>query len=212
MCLLIAIPTVLLVIYKIEFIRPISTLMIQEALTGNGARREWIEIDDVSPVLYHSVIMSEDGKFCTHRGVDWGALNAVIEDAIDGEKTRGASTITMQLVKNLFLWPNRSYIRKGLEVPYALLADLILSKKRIMEIYLNIVEWDTGIFGASAAADAYFGRDATKLSGRQAALLTVTLPNPRKRNAAKPTNHMNRIAGVVRARARKSGAYVTCLE
>ena len=211
-CILVVIPAILLIVYKAEFIRPVSTLMIQEALIGNGAKREWIEIDDIAPVLYQSVVMSEDGKFCSHRGVDWDALNAVIVDAIDGEKTRGASTITMQLVKNLFLWPNRSYVRKALEVPYALLADFLLGKKRIMEIYLNIVEWDTGVFGANAAAQTYFGRNATKLSRHQAALLTVTLPNPKKRNAARPTNHMNRIAGVVRARAGRSGAYVTCLK
>lgn len=211
-CILIAIPAILLVVYKTEFIRPVSTLMIQEALTGNGAKRDWIEIDDIAPVLYQSVVVSEDGKFCSHSGVDWDALNAVIVDAIDGEKTRGASTITMQLVKNLFLWPNRSYVRKALEVPYALLADFILGKKRVMEIYLNVVEWDTGVFGANAAADQYFGRNAAKLNARQAALLAVTLPNPKKRNAAKPTSHMNRIAGVVSARARRSGAYVTCLK
>jgi len=109
------------------------------------------------------------------------ALNQVIEDAIDGEKTRGASTITMQLVKNLFLWPNRSFIRKGLEVPYAMMAELILPKKRIMEIYLNIAEWDKGIFGIELAAQKYFNRSAAKLGPRYSSLLAVTLRWARKK-------------------------------
>jgi len=142
----------------------------------------------------------------------WEALNKVIEDAIDGEKTRGASTITMQLVKNLFLWPNRSFIRKGLEVPYAMMAELILPKKRIMEIYLNIAEWDKGIFGVELAAQKYFNRSAAKLGPRYSSLLAVTLPNPKKRNAAKPTRSMDRVAKIVQRRAKASGAYVQCLK
>ena len=205
------IPALLLVLYRFEFVHPVSTLMIKEGLVGHGMRREWVELDDMAPVLYQSVLSSEDGKFCSHYGIDWKALNTVIEDAIDGEKSRGASTITMQLVKNLFLWPNRSFVRKGLEIPYALMAELILSKRRIMEIYLNVAEWDAGTFGAQSAAQTYFKRDAAKLSSTQAALLTVTLPNPRSRNAAKPSRRMKRVANIVKRRARQSGAYIKCL-
>ena len=115
--LIFLVPALLLGLYRLEFVHPVSTLMVKEALVGHGAKREWIDIEDMAPVSYQTVLSSEDGKFCSHSGVDWDALNQVIEDAIDGEKTRGASTITMQLVKNLFLWPNRSFIRKGLEVP-----------------------------------------------------------------------------------------------
>lgn len=206
------IPMGLLFIYKIEAVHPVSTLMIKEGLVGHGSKREWIEIDDMAPVIYQSVLSSEDGKFCSHNGVDWDALNAVIEDAIDGQKTRGASTITMQLVKNLFLWPNRSFIRKGLEVPYAMMAELILSKKRIMEIYLNIAEWDKGIFGIELAAQIYFNRSAANLGPRYSSLLAVTLPNPKGRNAAKPSNAMNRVAKIIQRRARASGAYVKCVK
>ncbi len=209
--ILVFLPTFLLLFYRIEIVRPISTLMVYETLIGAEVHREWVKLDEVAPVLYQSIVMSEDGKFCFHNGVDWEALNAVIEDAIDGEKTRGASTITMQMVKNLFLWPNRSYVRKALEVPYAILADFILSKKRIMEIYLNIAEWDRGVFGAEAAAKNYFSRSASKLSARQASLMAVTLPNPKKRNAAKPGRQMNQTAGIIRRRASASGAYVKCL-
>jgi membrane peptidoglycan carboxypeptidase len=104
----------------------------------------------------NSIIMSEDGQFCSHWGVDWGALNAVLDR--EGGPSRGASTIAMQTVKNLFLWSSRSYIRKGLEIPLAYYADFILSKRRIMEIYLNIAEWGPGIFGAEAAAQHYFNK------------------------------------------------------
>lgn len=210
--ILISVPTVFLFLYKIEAVHPVSTLMIKEAIVGHGAKREWIDIEDMAPVLYQSVLSSEDGKFCSHGGVDWDALNAVIEDAIDGEKTRGASTITMQLVKNLFLWPDRSFIRKGMEVPYALLAELILSKKRIMEIYLNIAEWDKGIFGVELAAQTYFKRSAAKLGPRYSSLLAVTLPNPKNRNAAKPSRTMDRVARIIQKRAKASGAYVKCLK
>lgn len=210
--LIFLIPAALLLLYRFEFVHPVSTLMVKEGLIGHGAKREWIAIDDMAPVLYQSVLSSEDGKFCSHSGVDWQALNQVIEDAIDGEKTRGASTITMQLVKNLFLWPNRSFIRKGLEVPYAMMAEVILPKKRIMEIYLNIAEWDKGIFGVELAAQKYFNRSAAKLGPRYSSLLAVTLPNPKKRNAAKPTRSMDRVARIVQRRAKASGAYVQCLK
>ena len=206
------IPACLLLIYKLEFVHPVSTLMVQEKLVGAGAKRDWVDFEDIAPVLYQTVLSSEDGKFCAHNGIDWEALNSVIEDAIDGQRTRGASTITMQLVKNLFLWPERSFIRKGLEIPYAMMAELILSKRRIMEIYLNIVELDKGIFGVEAAAKHYFKRSAAKLGPKYSSLLAVTLPNPKGRNAAKPTRSMNRIARILRSRARASGAYIKCLQ
>ncbi|MEM8650085.1 MAG: monofunctional biosynthetic peptidoglycan transglycosylase [Pseudomonadota bacterium] len=211
-CLVTFVPLALLLLYRIEGVHPISTLMIHDRLVGPGAERQWVDFEDISPHIYRSVLSSEDGKFCSHDGVDWEALNSVIEDAIDGERTRGASTITMQLVKNLFLWPDRSFLRKGLEIPYALMAETVLSKKRIMEIYLNIAELDNGVFGVEAAAQNYFKRSAKSLGPGQSALLTVTLPNPKKRNAAMPSRGMNRLAGIIRKRARASGAYIKCLQ
>ena len=185
--------------------------MIKEIIAGRGAEREWIDFENIAPVLYQSVMMSEDGQFCFHNGIDWNALNQVIDDAIDGERTRGASTVTMQLVKNLFLWPDRSFVRKGLEVPYALMAEVILGKQRIMEIYLNIAEWDRGVFGVESASKHYFKRSAQKLGPRHSSLLAVTLPNPKGRNPAKPSRRMNALARTIRARARASGAYIGCL-
>ena len=121
---------------------PVSALMAWRWLTGAPVVRQWSDFGAISPWLPRSVVGSEDAQFCSHHGVDWGALHEVIDDAEDGEVTRGGSTITQQVAKNLFLWPGRSVIRKGLELPLALWIDLVLPKQRILEIYLNIAEWD----------------------------------------------------------------------
>src|SRR5690606_21673986 len=134
----------------------------------------------------NSVIMSEDGQFCFHHGIDLGELKGVVDDALAGEATRGASTITMQTVKNLFLWSRPlASLRKLVELPLAVYVDAVLPKRRIMEIYLNIAEWAPGVYGIEAAAQHHFGVPAKKLTRRQAALLAVTLPNPYARNPAK---------------------------
>ncbi len=206
-----AVPILLTVVYLPRFVHPISTLMLADLLTLKGYERQWVDIDDVSPVLVHSIIMSEDGQFCRHYGIDFGELNAVIDDALDGEPVRGASTIPMQTVKNLFLWPGRSLIRKAIEAPLALYFDLIVPKKRIMEIYINIVELGPNIYGVEAASRHHFGRSAAKLSRRQAALLAVTLPNPAERNPARPGKGMSRVASIVERRARAAGDYVGCV-
>ena len=156
-------------------------------------------------------MMSEDGQFCSHRGVDWGEMKAVVQDALDGEATRGASTIPMQTAKNLFLWNSRSFVRKAMEMPLAIAADFVWSKRRLMEIYLNIAEWGPGIYGIEAAAQHHFNVPAAKLSRRQAALLAASLPNPYERNAGKPGRGLQRLAGVIEKRARRSGGYITCL-
>ena len=129
-----------------------------------------------------AVITSEDQRFCLHHGIDWVEVQNALDDE-DG-RFRGASTITMQTMKNLFLWTGRSWIRKALEAPLALYAELFLSKRRIMEIYLNIVEWDEGVYGAGAAAQHYFHVPASQLGARQSALLAAVLPSPATRDAA----------------------------
>ena len=204
-------PYVLILIYKLDFIHPISTLMLYDLATFKGYDRQWVEFDDISPFLVQSVMMSEDGQFCRHSGVDWVQMNGVIEDALDGESTRGASTIPMQTAKNLFLWNGRSFIRKGLELPLALGTDFVLSKKRLMEIYLNIAEWGPGIYGIEAAAQYHFKVPASKLNRRQAALLAVSLPNPITRVASKPAKGMKRLATLIERRAKGSGGYIKCL-
>jgi len=206
------IPIVLTFVYIPSFVHPVSTLMLKDIATFTGYDRRWVSIDDVAPVLAHSVIMSEDGQFCFHRGVDLGELKGVLDDAMEGDLTRGASTITMQTVKNLFLWSRPlASVRKLVELPLAVYFDAVLSKRRIMEIYLNIAEWGPGVYGIEAAAQYHFGVPASKLTRRQAALLAVTLPNPIERNPAKPPPGLRRLANIIERRASRSGGYVGCL-
>lgn len=201
----------LVFLYSSNNINPVSTLMAGRFVTFQAMERKWVSYGNINPVLVHSVMMSEDARFCEHNGVDWEALNDVIDNALDGERTRGASTLSMQVVKNLFLWPGRSYIRKALEVPLALVADRVWSKTRMIEIYLNIAEWDEGVFGIEAAAQHYFNRKAANLSARQSALLAVTLPNPVSRNPTKPSRGLSKLAKRIQKRAYQSGAYVKCV-
>ena len=205
-------PIVLTILYLPPFVHPISTLMVKDLITFQGYDRRWVPLEDVAPVLAHSVIMSEDGQFCSHRGVDLGELKQVVDDAIAGEPTRGASTITMQTVKNLYLWPRPfETVRKVVELPIAVYFDLVMPKRRIMEIYLNIAQWGPNIYGIEAAAQHHFGRSAKNLTRRQAALLAVTLPNPITRNPARPGPGLRRLANLIERRAAQSGDYVDCL-
>lgn len=204
-------PYLFIFLYTSTFVRPISTLMMADVVLLQGYERHWIDLDDISPYLVRAVMMSEDGQFCRHAGVDWGEMKAVVEEALQGEQTRGASTIPMQTVKNLFLWNGRSFIRKGLELPLAIVADSVWSKRRLMEIYLNIAEWGPGIYGVEAAANYHFGISAADLSRKQAALLAVALPNPIERVAGKPSQGMQRLASVIEKRARNSGDYIKCI-
>lgn len=183
---------------------PISTLMIGRYLTGEAVTRKWVDLDDMSEALPRSVVAAEDAKFCFHHGIDWDSVRNIIEDAQDGELARGGSTITQQVAKNLFLWPGRSVVRKVLEFPLAMWIDLVLPKKRILELYLNVAELGPdGQFGAEAGANYAFGRPAASLSAREAALLASILPNPVTRSARNPGPGVRRMAGtyVVRAQS-----------
>jgi monofunctional biosynthetic peptidoglycan transglycosylase len=204
-------PYLLILVYRVDFVHPVSTLMLWDLATLRGYDRQWVDFEDISPVLVQSVMMSEDGQFCNHDGVDWVQMNGVIADALEGEATRGASTIPMQTAKNLFLWNGRSFVRKGLELPLALGADFVWPKRRLMEIYLNIAEWGPGIYGIEAAARHHFNVPAAKLTRRQAALLAVSLPNPITRVASKPGRGMKRLASLIERRAKGSGEYIKCL-
>ena len=181
---------------------PVSTLMAWRWLSGAPVSRQWIDFSAISPWLPRSVVGSEDAKFCSHHGIDWDAVREVIDDAEEGEVSRGGSTITQQVAKNLFLWPGRSVVRKALEFPLALWIDLVLPKQRILEIYLNIAELGpSGQFGAQAGAAYAFGRPASSLSPREAALLAAILPNPVRRSARNPGPGVRRLAGTYMARA-----------
>jgi monofunctional biosynthetic peptidoglycan transglycosylase len=182
---------------------PVSTLMAWRWLTGAPVSRQWIDFSAISPALPRSVVAAEDAKFCSHHGIDWDALRDVIDDAGDGEVTRGGSTITQQVAKNLFLWPGRSVVRKALELPLALWIDLVLPKQRILEIYLNVAELGpSGQFGAQAGAVFAFGHGASALSLHEAALLAASLPNPVRRSARNPGPGVRRLAVTYMVRAR----------
>jgi monofunctional glycosyltransferase len=199
-----ALPYLLAPLYRAG--HPVSTLMAWRWLKGEPVSRQWVDLHAMSPYLPRSVVAAEDAKFCIHRGIDWDALNDVIEDAEEGEVTRGGSTITQQVAKNLFLWQGRSMVRKALEFPLALWIDFVLPKQRILEIYLNIAELGpSGQFGASAGAEYAFARPASGLTPREAALLASILPNPIKRSARNPGPGVRRLAGtyVVRAQSQE---------
>jgi monofunctional biosynthetic peptidoglycan transglycosylase len=193
-----------------RFVDPVSTLMVWRWMTGARVTRTVVPIDRIAPVLPASVIAAEDAQFCSHGGIDWQGIRDAIEDADDISEARGSSTITQQLAKNLFLWGGRSFIRKGLEMPLAMWLDLVLPKRRVLEIYLNIVEWGPrGEFGAEAAARAAFGKSARALSAREAAALAAVLPNPRLRIARTPSPTVRKLTGIYEARART--AMVACV-
>ena len=193
-------PYLLAPLYR--FIDPVSALMLWRRATGARVERVWIPLAAMSPALPRSVLVAEDARFCTHHGVDFGELRAAIEDADELAEMRGGSTIAQQTAKNLFLWPARSVVRKALEFPLALWLDLVLGKRRLMEIYLNIAEWGpNGEFGAEAGARHAFGKSARDLSSREAALLASILPNPRRRSAGRPGPGVRRLAGIYEARA-----------
>ncbi len=206
---IILVPPALTLIYAV--VPPVSTLMLARYASLLWVDRQWKPLEEISPNLVRSVIVAEDARFCEHNGVDWEALNRQIEALNEGDDPRGASTLTMQLAKNLFLWPGRSYIRKALEIPLALMLDAMLTKRRIMELYLNVAEWGEGVFGAEAAAQAWFGKPAKTLTETQAARLAAALPSPRTRNPASPSAGHRRLAGIVLRRAQMSGPYVTCV-
>ena len=164
---------------------PVTPYMLAERWRlGTSLEREWTPIEEISPALQRAVVAAEDANFCLHWGLDIDA----IRDAIASGAQRGGSTISQQTVKNTFLWHGRSWFRKALEAALPQVVELFWSKRRILEVYLNIAEFDTGVFGAEAAAQHYFGVDADALSARQAALLAAILPNPQNRSASQPSN------------------------
>lgn len=190
---------------------PTSNLMMFNRLSGEVVVQKWVPIDAVPAQLIRAIVVSEDGRFCSHRGIDFREIEAAIERARDG-MPRGASTITMQVAKNLYLWPAKSYIRKALELPITLLLELFWTKRRIFEVYVNIAEWGPGVFGAEAAAGYHFGKGANRLSEREAALLAVALPNPVSRDAGDPGPGTERLAATIQARMRAMSRAASCIE
>jgi monofunctional biosynthetic peptidoglycan transglycosylase len=208
--ILLLLPYGLVPVYRI--VTPISTLMLARWLTGRNVVHTYVPIGRMAPVLPLSVLAAEDDRFCSHHGIDWQEIHAALQEADDISAARGGSTITQQTAKNLFLWPGRSFVRKALEAPLALWIDLVLPKRRIMEIYLNIAQWGpNGEFGAEAGARAAFGKSAADIDRREAALLAAILPNPVRRSARRPGPGVRRLAGIYEARARSAAAVAGCI-
>jgi monofunctional biosynthetic peptidoglycan transglycosylase len=207
---LLLLPYLLTILYR--FVDPVSTLMIGRWLRGAPVARTWVPMENIAPVLPLTVIGSEDARFCAHAGIDWQGLQDAIDEADDLSDVRGGSTITQQVVKNLFLWPGRSFVRKALEAPLALWIDLVLPKRRIMEIYLNVAEWGpNGVFGAEEGARRAFGKPARSLNAGEAAILAAVLPNPVRRNAQQPGPAVRRKAAKLQARAARSPSIDACI-
>ncbi|MCO6161520.1 monofunctional biosynthetic peptidoglycan transglycosylase [Flavobacterium sp. NRK F7] len=177
---------------------PFTPLMVIRALEQKADGKEmsyshhWVSIDNISTNLQKAVISSEDGKFFEHNGFDFSAMQKAFEKNQKGKKIRGGSTISQQTAKNVFLWPGRSYIRKGFEAYFTFLIELCWSKKRIMEVYLNSIEMGDGVYGAEAASKYWYHKQAKSLSKYEAAGIAAILPNPRKYNPVRSTNYMNR--------------------
>jgi monofunctional glycosyltransferase len=164
-----------------------------ESLRLGGIERDWVDWEDIAPVMARSVVAGEDANFCLH----WGFDMAAIRDAIDAGGTRGASTLSQQVVKNVFLWQGRNWLRKAMEAVMTPVVEAMWSKRRILEVYLNEAEFAEGVFGVQAAAQHWFGIDAKDLSATQAARLAAVLPDPKDRNAAKPGPFVRKRSGQI---------------
>lgn len=207
---LLLLPYALTPLYAV--VKPISTLMIWRRISGEPVHRTYVPMARISNTLKLAVLIAEDGRFCEHHGIDFAEIRDAIQDADNIEDMRGGSTITQQVAKNLFLWPQRSYIRKALEIPLSLWIDLVLSKRRILEIYLNIAEWGpSGQFGAEAGAQYAFRKSARSLSAFEAALLAATLPNPHERDPGRPGPDLRRLAELYVTRAARSPQTAACV-
>jgi len=207
--LVLLLPYLLVPLYRV--INPISTLMLWRWATGARVERSFVPIERMAPALPATVIASEDGRFCTHRGIDWQEIRERLEDIDDIGAARAVSTITQQTAKNLFLWPGRSFLRKALELPLALWMDLVLPKRRVLEIYLNIAEWGpNGQFGADAGSRYAFNKSVRSLTPHEAALLAAVLPNPRRRSAKQPGPAVRRLAAIYEARGAAQASLAFC--
>jgi monofunctional biosynthetic peptidoglycan transglycosylase len=174
---------------------PVTYLMVQRVFEGRGFDRRWVPASRISPHLNRAILAAEDARFCEHHGFDFEAIEKAMEANARGKKLRGGSTISQQTAKNVFLWPQRDWVRKGLEAWFTVLIEVGWGKPRIMEVYLNSIEWGPGVYGAEAAAQRNFKVPASKLTPAQAARLAAIVPKPLSWKAAKPGPYMKRRAG-----------------
>jgi monofunctional biosynthetic peptidoglycan transglycosylase len=204
-------PAALLLVFRFVPV-PLTPLMVIRLVEGEGLHKDWVPLAEIAPALRHAVVAAEDNRFCEHGGFDWSALAEVLEEFRAGGQPRGASTITMQTAKNLFLWPGRSLLRKVLEAWLTPQIELIWDKRRILEVYLNVAEMGPGIYGAQAAAQHYFGTSAAELGRLQASLLAAVLPSPRTWSPAAPTDYIVGRASTIRTRIDQLGPLLACTD
>ena len=204
------IPYVIALLYR--FVDPVSTPMLWRWATGKRVVRIVVPLNHIAPSLRLAVIIAEDGSFCRNRGIDLGAIREAMQQSDELGEARGASTITQQTAKNLFLWEGRSFIRKALEFPLALWLNLVLPKRRVLEIYLNIAQWGpNGEFGAEAGARWAFGKSARDLTQPEAAELAAILPNPVRRSARIPSVLVRRLAALYERRSLEFSSLDACV-
>ena len=206
-------PAALILLYRVVPV-PGTPLMVLRAIEGAGWEYSWRPIDRIAPVLARAALTAEDQSFCTHHGFDTKALREAWEDYLedDGGTLRGGSTISQQTAKNLLLWPGRDWVRKGLEAWLTIYIEALWPKQRIMEVYLNVVEWGRGVYGAEAAAKHHFGKTAATLSPSEAARLAAVLPSPLRWSASKPGPYVLRRSETLQGRAARLGELAACLK
>lgn len=209
--IILLVPFFLTLLYR--FIPPPSTLMLYDIVHFRLPEREWVSLEQISPHLIKAVATAEDSAFCDHYGFDFRQMGKSVEKAWDNDTPlKATSTITQQTAKNLFLWHGRSWLRKLFEAPLTLWIELVLPKRRIFEIYLNIAQWDEGIYGAEAASQHHFGTSAKNLNAYQSALLAASLPNPVARNASAPSAYHARYAINIQKRMSNATPNLSCLK
>ena len=213
LALLIALFPVVCVLTTALIPPPATILMLQRLAAGDGMDYRWRSLNSISPNLVYAAIAAEDARFCEHRGFDMEAIQKAMDHNEDGGRVRGGSTISQQTAKNVFLWPQRSWIRKGLEAGYTVLIETIWGKRRVMEVYLNVAEMGPGVYGAEAGARHWFGVSAADLTPQQAARLAAILPSPRRYKAAPPGPYVRRRANRIQANARvvRNGGLASCV-
>ncbi|MEQ9608499.1 MAG: monofunctional biosynthetic peptidoglycan transglycosylase [Kiloniellaceae bacterium] len=203
-------PLSLVVLYRFVPV-PVTPLMLIRLVEGQGLSKDWVAWEAIAVPMRQAVVAAEDNLFCEHSGFDWKSLEAAVEAYAAGERAGGGSTISMQTAKNLFLWPSRSIIRKGLEVPLTASLELLWPKQRILEVYLNIAEWGPGVYGVEAAARHYFDRPASVLSLALASRLAAVLPNPLEWSPQPAGDYVAQRAGTIRTRVRQLGPLLDCV-
>jgi monofunctional biosynthetic peptidoglycan transglycosylase len=205
-----ALPAALVLLFAVVPV-PATPLMLIRTLEGRGLRKDWVALERMAPALARSVIAAEDATFCAHFGFEREALEKAWASYQRGGRLRGGSTISMQTAKNVFLWPDRTFVRKGLEAWLTLYIEALWSKRRTLEVYLNVVEWGPGVYGAEAAARHHFNKSAADLTAEEAALLAAVLPSPLRWSPAKPGPYVRSRAATIQARAAGLGELGACI-